>query len=69
MIVWGAIKWRGISKLANITESLNSVRYIDLLDEYLQPFTAIKYPNEWRFSKIAHLRTRVSTHRTILWKM
>ncbi len=68
-MVWGAMSWRIISKLALTTESLNSVRYIDLLDEYLQPFVAVKYPNEWRFSKIARLCTPVSTHRTILWKM
>ncbi len=62
-MVWGAIPWRGISKLAIITESLNSDRYIDLLDEYLRPFIAIKYPNQWLFSKISHLCTPVSTHR------
>ncbi len=36
-MLWGCISWRGMGKLVKLEGKVNSQKYLDMLDEYLDP--------------------------------
>ncbi|GFW92019.1 transposable element Tcb2 transposase [Trichonephila clavipes] len=45
IMVWGVFLWHCLEYLVRVPTSLNAIRYVELLDDHLQPFMLFCYPH------------------------